>query len=103
MFDTPDVHWVDAIGVLGCALYILNYSLLTLRRLYGDSLTYFAVNIGAASCVLLSLTQNFNLAALVIQSFWIAASLAAIAIRLRRRQQPAWDMDQRPAAVSRTT
>ncbi len=103
MFDLPNVHFLDMVGIAGCAFYILNYSLVALRRFYGESLTYFTVNIFAASMVLLSLTRDFNLASVVIQVFWIGASLTAIAIRVRRRRVPVWDLDQSRAAVSRTT
>lgn len=84
------VHLPDIVGILGCAMYIVNYTLLTLRRLYGDTLTYFMLNIVAASCVLLSLGHDFNMAAAVIQAFFIGASVLAITIRLfrRRRSEP---------------
>ena len=103
MFDISSVQFPDLVGIAGCALYILNYSLLTVRRMYGETITYFMLNLGAASCVLLSLTSDFNLAAVVIQSFWICASLVAIAIRLHRRRQAVWQDAQSRAAVSRTT
>jgi hypothetical protein len=103
MIDTPEVHFLDMVGILGCAFYILNYTTVAIRRFYGESLTYFSVNIAAASMVLLSLTRDFNLASVVIQVFWIGASVTAIAIRLRRRRVPVWDLDQSRAAVSRTT
>ena len=81
------LHLLDIVGIAGCGLYILNYSILTVRRMYGDTVTYFMVNLGAASCVLLSLSANFNLAAAIIQSFWIVASVMAIGLRLRDRRR----------------
>lgn len=91
MFDFSAVRFMDLVGVAGCALYILNYSLLTVRRMYGDSLAYFGVNLAAAACVLFSLAGSFNLAAAVIQCFWIFASLLAIGIRLTRSRGPGWE------------
>lgn len=74
----------EAIGVAGFALYVLNYSLLTLHRLTSHSTTYFAINMVAAACVLIGLTQSFNLASALIQGFWIVISITAIILRLRK-------------------
>ncbi|MGH1453470.1 MAG: CBU_0592 family membrane protein [Paracoccaceae bacterium] len=76
---------IQAIGVGGFFLYVANYTMLTLRILTGDCLRYFVLNITAASMVLIGLSVNFNLAAALIQSFWIVMSLIGIAMRLRRR------------------
>jgi len=77
----PDLF--DAIGVLGFALYVLNYGLLTFQRINSASNTYFVLNLAAASLVLIGLTHSFNLASALIQLFWIVISIAAITIRLR--------------------
>jgi len=75
--------WLETIGVIGFALYVFNYLLLTLEYLTSQSKTYFAVNLIAASCVLIGLIQSFNLASALIQGFWILISCGAIAVRLR--------------------
>ncbi len=41
---------------------MVNYSLLSLRVLSGDSARYFALNLLAALLVLVGLTHSFNLA-----------------------------------------
>ncbi len=74
------------LGVLGFLGYVGLYSCLSLRILHSDSILYFAGNIAAASLVLISLTQDFNLAAAMIQVFWIAMGIPAILLRLRRRR-----------------
>lgn len=71
-------------GITGFALYVMNYSLLTLRRISGDCITYFAINFSAASLVMIGLMASFNLAAALIQGFWIAMSVIGITLRLRR-------------------
>lgn len=76
---------IDAIGVAGFALYVLSYSLLTTRKITSNSSTYFALNLVAASLVLIGLTSAFNLASALIQLFWIGASIAAIILRVRQR------------------
>lgn len=75
----------ELLGVFGFFLYVLNYTFLTFRVLSGDSLTYFALNFCAASLVLIGLTTSFNLAAALVQIFWICMSTLAIILRLIRR------------------
>ena len=78
----PDVF--EMIGVAGFALYVINYSLLTLRFLDGHSLSYFVLNLLAAAFVLVGLTVSFNLASAMIQLFWVAMSSLGIVLRLTR-------------------
>lgn len=75
----------ELLGVLGFLLYVLNYTLLTFRVLSGDSLIYFMINFCAASFVLIGLSTSFNLAAALVQVFWICMSTLAIVLRLFRR------------------
>jgi hypothetical protein len=83
LFQTFPPAFLEAIGVIGFGLYVLNYTLLTMHHLTSHSKTYFAINIIAASCVLIGLTQSFNLASALIQGFWIVISITAIVMRLR--------------------
>lgn len=87
MFDfvtqvPPEVF--DAIGVAGFGLYVLNYVLLTVQRTRSDQVSYFVLNWLAATMVLIGLTTAFNLAAALIQIFWIAISTVGIVLRCRR-------------------
>jgi len=75
----------ELLGVFGFFLYVMNYTLLTFRVLTGDSLAYFSTNFCAASLVLIGLTNSFNLAAALVQIFWICMSTLAIIMRLIRR------------------
>ena len=72
-------------GVFGFALYVANYAMLTFRRLTGDCIAYYVINCSAASLVLVGLTASFNLAAALIQGFWIIMSIIAITLRVLRR------------------
>ena len=81
----PDLTIFEIAGVFGFALYVMNYAMLTFRRLTGDCITYYVINFSAASLVLLGLTASFNLAAALVQGFWIVMSLIAITLRLMRR------------------
>jgi len=75
----------EIIGVIGFGLSVLNYSLLTLRRVTNDQVRYHVLNICAAACVLTGLMVHFNLAAAMVQTFWIAISSVGIVLRLYER------------------
>jgi hypothetical protein len=77
-------HMIEFVGVLGFGLYVLNYTLLTTRVISGNSLQFFAVNLTAASCVLIGLTVSFNLASALIQIFWVVMSLIGITLNMIR-------------------
>lgn len=79
---------VDLIGIVGFCIYVSNYTLLTLHKLESRGTTYFALNIAAATCVLIGLSGAFNLAAAMIQGFWIVASFGAIYVRWRASRTP---------------
>ncbi|WP_317627290.1 CBU_0592 family membrane protein [Rhodalgimonas zhirmunskyi] len=74
-------------GVAGFLLYVFNYSMLSMRRVSGDCIGYYAVNICAASLVLIGLSASFNLAAAMIQTFFILMSSAGIILRLYRAKK----------------
>ena len=82
--STLDPAIFDAIGVAGFGLYVLNYTLLTFRKIKTECVLYFVINGTAASMVLISLSSSFNLASAMIQIFWVGISMVAVVIRLRR-------------------
>ena len=75
---------LDSIGIAGFALYVATYAMLSLRLMSGNCMLYFFLNLTAASCVLIGLSVNFNLASALIQVFWISMSVIAIILRLFR-------------------
>lgn len=81
-FPMPSIH--EAIGVAGFMLYVANYTMLTLRYIDGHSLRYFAINLLAATSVLIGLSVSFNLASAMIQGFWAVMSIIGIAMHFRR-------------------
>jgi predicted membrane protein len=87
-FSTLPAEVLDAIGVAGFGLYVLNYGLLTVQRVQSHQARYFALNGIAATMVLIGLMSAFNLASALIQIFWIVISIVAIIIRLRKRPNP---------------
>ncbi len=88
ILHTLPTAFFDAVGVAGFGLYVLNYTLLTFKKLTSECICFFAVNWLAASCVLIGLFNAFNLASALIQVFWIVISTVAILIRLRGSRQP---------------
>jgi hypothetical protein len=87
-FNTLPTEVLDAVGVAGFGLYVLNYGLLTVQRVQSHQICYFVINGLAAAMVLVGLMSAFNLASALIQIFWIVISIAAIIIRMRKRQAP---------------
>jgi predicted MFS family arabinose efflux permease len=77
----------DLFGVFGAALYIGNYTLLVMQRSSTDRPVYFSVNLLAASLLLLSLTQSFNLGAALIQFFFLVMSVVGIISRVHPLRQ----------------
>lgn len=77
----------DIVGILGVALYLGSYAALQTGFLRGQGYAYASINAAAASCVLISLWQSFNLSSALIQVFWIIISAVGITrlYLLRRR------------------
>ncbi|WP_299622021.1 hypothetical protein [uncultured Tateyamaria sp.] len=78
-------YLLEVIGLAGFALYVMNYGLLTMQWLNSNCAMYFAVNLMAASFVLIGLAGSFNLAAALIQGFFVVMSTLGLCLRLRKR------------------
>lgn len=72
-----------AIGVLGVAVYVGTYALLSRRILDGDSVAFFAGNTVAAALVLTSNFGEFNLASVMAQVFFIVIGFTAMMKRFQ--------------------
>lgn len=83
-FSAVTADFYEAVGVIGFVVYVVNYMLLTFEKICSEHITFFVLNWIAASCVLVGLSESFNLASALIQVFWILVSTVAIFIRLRR-------------------
>lgn len=69
---------LNLIGIFGVALYLGSYAALQLGLVHGQGYLYPAINFAAASCVLASLMDSFNLSSAIIQVAWITISLVGI-------------------------
>ena len=72
---------LQAIGVLGFVAYMASFALLQARVIDGNGPAYCLLNVIAASLVLISLADAFNLASLLTQLSWIVIGLAGLASR----------------------
>lgn len=81
--STQDIQITAAelIGLVGVALYFASFTLLQMGKLRGGTVSYTLMNLGASSCVLISLYAAFNVSTLLIQVFWIVVSVLTL-IRL---------------------
>ncbi len=68
----------DVIGMTGTALVVGAFFMLQLEKASPDGLTYNLMNLSGAILLLISLCYNFNLASVVIEIFWIMASLIGL-------------------------
>lgn len=90
---TLRLTWFDLAGMAGVGMVLAAYALLTSGRLAAQGTAYLLLNLTGSAAILLSLTQSFNLSAIVIQIAWIAISLYGLVRAWRAR---------RGAAVSRS-
>ena len=68
----------DVIGLSGAFIYILSYVLVQLHRDFAKDLGYSGLNLLGAVLISISLWENFNLSAFIVQTIWIFISLYGI-------------------------
>ncbi|MEX0308255.1 MAG: hypothetical protein AB3N12_12800 [Ruegeria sp.] len=78
--------FVDAIGSFGALIVVAAYFATQMRMMNSDDLAFPVVNLVGSVLIVLSLFQNFNLASMLIEGFWIIISVLGIIqyFRLRR-------------------
>ena len=69
---------LDFIGNLGVAFILLGYLMLQIEKIKSNSLLYSFLNFIGASLIIISLLENFNLSAFIIEIFWLGISLIGI-------------------------
>lgn len=74
-----DLSIFDVIGGAGVAIIIVTYLLLQTKRLDADKLLYSFLNAAGAALILVSLWFDFNLAAFIVEFFWLLISIYGIA------------------------
>ena len=79
------IGWHDILGGAGVFLIVTSYLLLQVGRLELRGLGYSAANAAGAALILVSLTVDFNLAAAIIEAFWLAISVLGVVLAWRAR------------------
>lgn len=69
---------LDFIGNIGVVMLMVAYLLLQLNKLRSDALAYSLLNAIGAALIILSLSVNFNLSALLMEVFWVLISFVGI-------------------------
>lgn len=72
------VTMFDVLGILGVALIIGTYLLLTTGRMKSDGWRYPALNGLGAALIMVSLAVDFNLSAFVVEAFWLVISVIGV-------------------------
>jgi uncharacterized membrane protein YfcA len=67
--------WHDVLGNIGVVLVLLLYMLLQTERIRATSPAFSVANAVGALLILVSLSQEFNLSAFVIEAAWLLISL----------------------------
>lgn len=81
-------QWHDLVGNLGVLLIVGSYFWMQIGRISGQSPVYSLVNGAGAAFILVSLYYNFNLSAVIIESFWLVFSLMGAVLSLRKTAGP---------------
>ncbi|WP_299900269.1 hypothetical protein [uncultured Ruegeria sp.] len=83
-FDSLTI--VDVIGSFGALIVVAAYFATQMRMMNSDDLAFPVINLLGSVLIVYSLLQNFNLASMLIEGFWIVISIIGIIqhVRLRR-------------------
>lgn len=89
----------DLVGLIGVALLLISYFLLQIGRLDPKKYAYSLMNLCGAFGIFLSLVFDWNLAAGLIEIFWMAISLMGLwrifSERHRVRTEPEASVEMR--------
>ena len=71
-------YYYDIIGMIGVALIVIAYFLLQIGKLSIENVKFSILNIIGSSMILYSLSYNWNLSSVIIESFWILISFIGV-------------------------
>ncbi len=77
---------VDAIGSFGALIVVAAYFATQMRMMNSDDLAFPVVNLLGSVLIVYSLLENFNLASMLIEGFWILISMIGIIQHFRLRR-----------------
>jgi hypothetical protein len=80
--------WHDLIGNIGVVMVLIIYLLLQMEKLPASNPLFSALNALGAVLILVSLSQEFNLSAFLIESVWFVVSVYGMVRWYRGRNKP---------------
>lgn len=72
------IYYYDIIGIIGVSIIVIAYFFLQIEKLTVDNIKFSILNIIGSALILYSLTYNWNLASVIIESFWIIISFIGV-------------------------
>lgn len=75
--------WHDVLGNIGVVLVLVIYLLLQMEKLSASNPLFSALNAVGAVLILVSLSQDFNLSAFLIEAVWFVVSIYGL-LRYRK-------------------
>ena len=88
MAQIATLNLYDIAGLCGVAAYIGAYYGVQVGHLKPESIAFSVLNLVGPLLVLVSLTDAFNLASFVAQSFWVAITVFGLFRRYRASRIP---------------
>jgi hypothetical protein len=76
---------IDAIGLCAPVLFLFAYAMISLGKWQAESLRFQLMNFFGAVALLISLTKDFNLPGVILESCWGLISIYGIIKALRKR------------------
>ena len=80
-------EWHDVVGGIGVAILLITYLVLQLNLISAKSLNYSILNGIGSALLVISLTQDFNKSAFVIESCWFVISVVGAIVSLREKRR----------------
>lgn len=78
-----EFEWHDWVGAIGVVTLLGTYLLLQLNRIAAQSLLYSQLNALGALLIMVSLSQDFNFSAFVMEASWFVISIIGAVVTLR--------------------
>ena len=82
-----EFEWHDFVGVMGVVTLLSTYLLLQLNRMDARSLLYSQLNALGALLIMISLSQDFNLSAFVMEATWFIISIIGVAVTISNKRR----------------
>ena len=79
----------DVIGLCGVLAYVGAYFGMQVLHMKPGGTTYGALNVAGPVLMLVSLSQSFNLASFITQTFWLLITLAGMARKKWEKKEKA--------------